>query len=112
MHGEYKVILFTYLCLVILHITNNEYLILIINQGKQESKEIVMILQELYDFYGTYAEISRELRFGHCTYQSWRAKGYIPYSTQCRIEKDSKGRFKADKSHCKQYKKKLEPQIT
>lgn len=52
-----------------------------------------MLLQELYDYYGSWTEIGRKLELGNCTYQVWRKKGYIPYPTQLVIEKKNKRSF-------------------
>ena len=58
-----------------------------------------MTLDELYNHYGTWADMNRDLNLGNSTYLKWRKKGYIPYDTQCRIEKDTKKRFKASRAH-------------
>lgn len=58
-----------------------------------------MLLEELRDFYGTYAQMARELSLGSSTYRGWRAKGYIPLISQARIERETKGRFKLDIKH-------------
>lgn len=60
-----------------------------------------MLLQELYEYYGTYAEMGRELRLSTSSYQIWRKQGYIPYTTQLIIEKKTKRLFKACESHGK-----------
>jgi len=60
-----------------------------------------MLLQELYDHYGTWTKLSRDLGFGSSTYQIWRKKGCIPYPSQLVIEKKTKGIFKADEEHAK-----------
>lgn len=58
-----------------------------------------MLLQELYDYYGSWTKLTKELDLGLTTYHGWLKKGYIPYSTQLVIEKKSKRRFKADEKH-------------
>lgn len=60
-----------------------------------------MLLQELYDYYGSWTNIGRKLDMGHSNYSAWRRKGYIPYTTQCVIEKKTKGLFKAQEEHGK-----------
>jgi hypothetical protein len=60
-----------------------------------------MLLQELYAHYGNWARLSRELGFGSNTYQGWIKKGYIPYTTQLRIEKKTLGEFLANIEHGK-----------
>lgn len=60
-----------------------------------------MLLEELYDYYGNWLAIGRELNFAPCTYQGWRKKGYIPYMTQLLIEKKTDGMFVALEEHGK-----------
>ncbi len=58
-----------------------------------------MLLSELYEHYGTWSELCRELRLGNSTYQIWRRKGYIPFRAQLLIENRTQGLFKACESH-------------
>jgi len=58
-----------------------------------------MLLNELYDYYGTWTNLVRELNLGNSTYQIWRKQGYIPFTAQLLIEKKTKGRFKACEAH-------------
>lgn len=58
-----------------------------------------MKLTELYEYYGTWADMGRALNLGNSTYTVWRKNGYIPYPTQLLIEKKTKGRFKALEAH-------------
>lgn len=60
-----------------------------------------MILEELYNFYGSWAEMTRKLELGSTTYIGWRKKGYIPYPSQCVIEKKTHGKLKANINHGK-----------
>lgn len=60
-----------------------------------------MLLVELYNHYKSWTALARDLKFGFNTYQNWRKKGYIPYSTQLLIEKKTNGRFKASELHGK-----------
>lgn len=62
-------------------------------------------MQELYEHYGSWAEMGRELRLGNSTYQTWKKKGYIPYTTQLVIEKKTGGLFMASEQHGKPAKK-------
>lgn len=59
-----------------------------------------MLIEELHEHYGTWAQLTRELELGMTTYQGWLKKGYIPYTTQLIIEKKTKGKFKANENHC------------
>jgi hypothetical protein len=54
-----------------------------------------MLLTELYDYYGTWTLLGRELGLGNSTYQVWRRQGYIPFTAQLLIENKTKGLFKA-----------------
>ena len=58
-----------------------------------------MYLEELREYFGTYADMTRQLGLGNTTYLFWKKKGYIPFTTQCVIEKKTKRRFRADKNH-------------
>lgn len=54
-----------------------------------------MLLKELHEHYKNWSLFARELGFGFTSYQKWKRKGYIPYATQCVIEKKTGGLFKA-----------------
>ena len=58
-----------------------------------------MLLSELYEHYGTWTQLVRELNLGNSTYQIWRKKGYIPFKAQLLIENKTKGFFKAYEEH-------------
>lgn len=60
-----------------------------------------MLLTELYEHYGTWTHLVRDLGLGNSTYQIWRKQGYIPFKTQLFIENKTKGRFKAREEHGK-----------
>ncbi len=60
-----------------------------------------MLLSELYEHYGTWTKLVRELDLGNSTYQLWRKKGYIPFKSQLLIERKTKGLFKALEDHGK-----------
>ena len=64
-----------------------------------------MLLNELYEYYGTWTKLVRELNLGNSTYQIWRKQGYIPFKTQLLIENKTKGRFKACENHGKPIEK-------
>lgn len=54
-----------------------------------------MLLRELYEYYGTWTSLCRELGMGNNSYQRWKKQGYIPFQTQLLIEHKTKRRFKA-----------------
>lgn len=58
-----------------------------------------MVLNELYEYFGTWTNLMRELNLGNSTYQTWRRNGYIPFKAQLLIEKQTKGLFKAREEH-------------
>ena len=58
-----------------------------------------MLLDDLYQYYGTWTNIGRQLNLGTSTYQVWRRKGYIPFKSQLLIEHQTNGLFKADAAH-------------
>lgn len=63
-----------------------------------------MFIEELHEYYGTWADMTRQLGLASTTYLNWRRKGYIPYNTQCVIENKTNRRFKANKAHEKPQK--------
>lgn len=60
-----------------------------------------MLIEELRQYYGTWADMTRKLELGSTTYLGWIRKGYIPWTTQLVIEEKTKKKFKADKAHAK-----------
>lgn len=60
-----------------------------------------MLLNQLYEHYGTWTKLVRELDLGNSTYQVWRNQGYIPFKSQLLIENKTKGHFKANELHGK-----------
>ncbi len=58
-----------------------------------------MLINELYEYYGSWAKLSRALEMGSGTYWTWKKRGYIPFPTQLMIEYKTKGRFKASEEH-------------
>ena len=60
-----------------------------------------MKIDELKNYYKTWSNICREFGMGLNATQYWRKIGYIPYRTQLLIEKQSKGKFKANTEHAK-----------
>lgn len=56
-----------------------------------------MTIDEIHEFYHfNWTELTRELNLGKNTYQGWVRKGYIPMSTQIRIEKITSGKLKSE----------------
>jgi len=58
-----------------------------------------MVVKDILNFFGTWAEAARELRMGHNTLQTWKRKGFIPIRSQHRIERFTDGALKADVDH-------------
>lgn len=58
-----------------------------------------MNLDELKEEYGSWSNAAVEIRVTWSSICYWRKIGYIPYSSQCLIEKNTKGKFKANKEH-------------
>lgn len=65
-----------------------------------------MLLNDLYEYYGTWTYLVRELDLGTSTYQIWRRQGYIPFTAQLLIENKTKGLFKAREEHGRPVKRK------
>lgn len=60
-----------------------------------------MLLEELHEHYGTWSNMARKLELGITTYLGWKRKGFIPFTTQCVIEKKTNRLFKANLNHTK-----------
>lgn len=60
-----------------------------------------MKIDDVYNYYSTWSNLARALGIGMNSYQYWRRKGYIPYTAQLRIEKESSGKLKARKEDAK-----------
>lgn len=59
-----------------------------------------MTINEIYDYYGkNWSRAMQDLRVGVNSYQYWMKVGYIPIATQIKIERRSKGLFKAEIKH-------------
>jgi hypothetical protein len=55
-----------------------------------------MRLEDFRDLYGSYARTSRELGMGSSSYLMWQRQGYIPISTQIKIEQMTNGKLQAN----------------
>lgn len=71
-----------------------------------------MLLEELYQHYGTWTNLVRDLDLGNSTYVVWRKKGYIPFKAQLLIENKTQGFFKADKDHGEPPKQRMKSAIS
>lgn len=60
-----------------------------------------MLLEDVFKYCGSWANVCRILDFGSTTYQKWKQKGYIPYTTQLLIEKKTNGKLRASLDHAK-----------
>lgn len=61
-----------------------------------------MLIKELKEHYGSWTKLMRKLDMGTATYQGWLRKGFIPFPTQCLIEKKTGGLFVAEEAHGEQ----------
>ncbi len=60
-------------------------------------------MKDLYEYFDrNWAKMCRELGLGSNTYKNWIRLGYIPMSTQLRIEKNTNGKFRASVSIAQQ----------
>lgn len=64
-----------------------------------------MLLDELYEHYGSWTQLTRKLDLSNSTYQTWKKKGYIPFKTQLLIQHKTNGLFKASEEHGESIKK-------
>lgn len=60
-----------------------------------------MLLSELYEYYGSWTRLVRDLNIAHSSYQVWRRQGYIPFKAQLFIEHQTNSFFKACEAHGK-----------
>jgi len=58
-----------------------------------------MTLDDLKGHYKNSYDFEKQTGFSHVNYSNWKRKGYIPIVTQLRIERVTKGLFKADVNH-------------
>lgn len=58
-----------------------------------------MLISEVYDLYGSWAQLSKQLNIGSTTYQAWLRRGYIPLKMQETIEVRTKGKVVASIEH-------------
>lgn len=70
-----------------------------------------MLLSDLYEYYGSWTRLVRDLNLGNTTYQVWRKQGYIPFKAQLLIENKTDGFFKACEEHGKPAEKRS-PNLT
>lgn len=52
-----------------------------------------MLLNDLYDYFGTQLEVKKGTGFSRASQRRWIENGYIPYETQKKIEKKTKGKL-------------------
>ena len=63
-----------------------------------------MTIDDIKEFYGSYYNCCKQLRFSTQTPQNWKRLGYIPITTQMKIERLSEGALKADLKDCHAYR--------
>lgn len=67
-----------------------------------------MTLNEVLDHYGGRDQrginlvVAAALGVEPAAISNWKARGFIPYRTQCQIQVATKGKLKADMNHAKQ----------
>ncbi len=61
-----------------------------------------MKIEEVYEYFGkNWSKIMRIMGVCHNNYKYWQKIGYIPFSSQLLIERVTKGKLLADKTHAK-----------
>lgn len=58
-----------------------------------------MTLQEIRDYFGGAYLFSKKTGMSDSNYTRWKQRGYVPYFSQLRIERLTKGFLKADLNH-------------
>ena len=59
-----------------------------------------MTIEEVLKFYGSTYKFHQLTGMSHTNFVQWKKLGYIPITTQIKIEGLSKSKLKADLSHC------------
>lgn len=54
-----------------------------------------MILEQVKEYYGTSYNFEKETDMSHTNFVTWAMRGYIPYASQRRLERLTKGKLKA-----------------
>jgi hypothetical protein len=63
----------------------------------ENNTPILISIDALYNHYEkNWTKLTKELGLGVNTYQNWLRKGYIPYSTQTKIQEKTNGVFIAN----------------
>lgn len=55
-----------------------------------------MTIDEIHVYFGNWTKAMRGLDLSVNAYQNWLKNGYVPLSTQIKIQKKTKGKLKAD----------------
>ena len=58
------------------------------------TKRVIMTVQELIEFYGNPYRFEKATGITHVNLRNWLKMGYIPYASQVKIVKATKGQFK------------------
>ena len=61
----------------------------------------IMTIDEVLEYYGTAHRMERKHGLSHNNINNWRKYGYIPITTQMKIERLTEGDLKASLSDCK-----------
>lgn len=52
-----------------------------------------MTIQEVYDYFGSSYQLTKQVGFSPRTPPSWKKKGFVPWLSQLRIEKYTAGKL-------------------
>lgn len=64
-----------------------------------------MLLDEVYEYYGTWTKLTKEVDIGYSSHRAWMKKGYIPFKMQLLIQHKTKGALQASEEHCQPFEK-------
>lgn len=59
-----------------------------------------MKLDEVLEYFGTSHRMEKTTGLSHQNMANWKRLGYVPITTQIKIERLTKGSLKADLNHC------------
>jgi len=60
-----------------------------------------MTIEEVYNYFKSGRQMQIKTGLSHSNFQRWKQYGYIPITTQMKIERLTDGDLKASLSHCK-----------
>lgn len=60
-----------------------------------------MTIEDVINYFGSGYKLNLLTNMSKTTFHNWKKKGYVPISTQIKLESFTKGKLKADLNHAK-----------